>query len=100
MYPETILPIVAHIPHAGTAIPSAVRNQFMPDNSALWREILRLTDWYTNELFSLQGIAVSKTPINRLVLDLERYSDDEQEGNARFGQGVIYTQHAKRADTP
>ena len=91
MYPETILPITAHIPHAGTAIPSAVRHQFTPNQQALWKEILRLTDWYTDELFSIPGIAKSQTPISRLVLDLERYSEDEQEDNAQFGQGVIYT---------
>ncbi|MEP6389010.1 MAG: N-formylglutamate amidohydrolase [Halioglobus sp.] len=95
MYPEPILPIVAHIPHAGTAIPSAVHNQFMPDNPALWGEIVRLTDWYTDELFSLPGIAVSQTSISRLVIDLERYIDDDQEGNARFGQGVIYTHNTQ-----
>lgn len=91
MYPETILPIAAHIPHAGTLIPNAVRHQFIPDQRALWNEILRLTDWYTDELFSLPGIVTSQSPISRLVLDLERYSDDDLEDNSRFGQGVIYT---------
>ncbi|MEH6592655.1 MAG: N-formylglutamate amidohydrolase [Halioglobus sp.] len=91
MYPETILPIVAHIPHAGTAIPSAVLHQFIADSQALWNEVLRLTDWYTDELFSIPGIAKSQTPISRLVLDLERYCEDDLEENAQFGQGVIYT---------
>ena len=48
MYPETILPIVAHIPHAGTKIPNAVRDQFLPDPGELWREIDMVTDWYTD----------------------------------------------------
>ena len=91
MYPETILPIVAHIPHAGTQIPSTVRHQFIPDNQILWHEILRLTDWYTDELFSLPGIAKSQSPISRIVVDLERYREDDLEDNAQFGQGVIYT---------
>ena len=79
MYPETILPIAAHIPHAGTEIPSAVRYQFIPDRQRLWDEILRVTDWYTDELFSLPGIAISQTPISRIVLDLERYCEDDLE---------------------
>ena len=91
MYPETILPIAAHIPHAGTEIPSAVRYQFIPDRQRLWDEILRVTDWYTDELFSLPGIAKSKTPISRIVLDLERYCEDDLEENVQHGQGVIYT---------
>jgi len=91
MYPETILPIAAHMPHAGTEIPDAVRNQFLPYPRELWREIAMLTDWYTDELFGMPGIAVSQTPFSRVVVDLERYSDDELEEKATFGQGVIYT---------
>jgi N-formylglutamate amidohydrolase len=34
---------------------------------------------------------VSQTPINRVVVDLERYSVDELEEKALVGQGVIYT---------
>jgi len=91
MYPETILPIAAHIPHAGTVIPTAVLDQFITCPDELWRDVVSLTDWYTHELFGLPGIAVSQTPISRIVLDLERYSDDTLEEKAAFGQGVIYT---------
>ena len=91
MYPETILPIAAHIPHAGTEIPDAVRDQFLPYPSELWREVAMVTDWYTDELFGIPGIAVSQTPINRVVVDLERYTNDDIEDKAVFGQGVIYS---------
>ena len=91
MYPETILPIAAHIPHAGTLVPEAVRNQFLPWTGQLWREIAMVTDWYTDELFGMPGIAVTQTPISRVVVDLERYTDDSNEEKAAFGQGVIYT---------
>jgi len=91
MYPETILPIAAHIPHAGTGVPNAVRDQFLPWEGELWREIAMVTDWYTDELFGMPGIAVTQTPISRVVVDLERYTDDSLEEKAAFGQGVIYT---------
>ena len=91
MYPETILPITAHIPHAGTGIPDAVRSQFIPSPEELWREIALVTDWYTAELFGLPGIATTQTPISRVVVDLERYSDDSLEEKSSLGQGVIYT---------
>lgn len=91
MYPETILPIAAHIPHSGTVVPDSVRDQFLPWEGELWREIAMVTDWYTDELFGLPGIAVTQTPISRVVVDLERYADDSQEEKAAFGQGVIYT---------
>jgi hypothetical protein len=45
MYPETILPIVAHIPHAGMEIPDVVRDQFLPYPGELWREVAVVTDW-------------------------------------------------------
>ena len=91
MYPETILPIAAHIPHAGTEIPDAVRDQFLPWAGELWREVAMVTDWYTDELFGVPGIAVTKTPISRLVVDVERYINDDLEEKAAFGQGVIYS---------
>jgi N-formylglutamate deformylase len=95
MYPETILPIVAHIPHAGTEIPDAVRDQFLPDSKEVWREVAVVTDWYTDELFGLPGIARIQTPISRVVLDLERFVDDKQESQAVVGQGVIYSHDSR-----
>ena len=91
MYPEAILPIVAHIPHAGTKIPDAVREQFLPSTEELWREIAMVTDWYADELFGLPGIASTRTSISRVVLDLERFVDDKREPRAAVGQGVIYS---------
>lgn len=91
MYPETILPIVAHIPHAGTHIPENIWDQFTVDRQTLWQELVTLTDWYTDELYGTPTITRCQTPINRLVVDLERYLDDEKEPKAKVGQGVIYT---------
>ena len=56
MYPETILPIIAHIPHAGVHIPETVWDQFTIDRQAVWRELVALTDWYTDELFGTPAI--------------------------------------------
>jgi N-formylglutamate deformylase len=95
MYPEAILPIVAHIPHAGTNVPDAVRDQFLPYPGELWREIAVVTDWYTDELFGMPGIARTQTPISRVVLDLERFVDDKQETQAAVGQGVIYSHDSR-----
>jgi N-formylglutamate amidohydrolase len=72
MYPETILPITAHIPHPGTGIPDAVRDQFIPWPGELWREIAMVTDWYTDELFGLPGIAATQTPIKLAGFDAVR----------------------------
>ena len=91
MYPETILPIAAHIPHAGTTLPGNVRDQFTVSNEALLYELACVTDWYTDRLFGLPGIAVTRTPVSRVVVDTERYVNDAEEEKAAIGQGVIYT---------
>lgn len=88
-------PIVAHIPHASTFIPDAVRQDFVVDDETLQSEIVRLTDWHTDQLFSWVldlGGTLFVNEISRLVFDPERFVDDEQEPAARYGQGVVYTQ--------
>ena len=95
MYPETILPIVAHIPHSGTVVPEPFLNQFLQGPEQRWQDIIQVTDWYTHELFGLPGIAISQTPISRVLVDLERYSEDRLEEKSAFGQGVIYTHNTR-----
>ena len=90
MWPTPLLPLVLHIPHSGTLVPSAVVNQFV-NQERLQQNINALTDWFTNELFNLPGASAVCTPISRVVLDTERFSNDTHEPAARFGQGVIYT---------
>ena len=50
-----------------------------------------MTDWFTDELFELPGAIRIVFPISRLVLDPERFLDDEKEPMARRGMGVIYS---------
>ena len=53
-----------------------------------------MTDAYIDELFDYHAEGVQKVifPISRLVLDPERFLDDDQEIMAERGMGVIYTQ--------
>jgi N-formylglutamate amidohydrolase len=67
-----------------------VVNQFV-SQELLQQNIHALTDWFTDELFTIPGASAVCTPISRVVLDTERFTDDAQEPAARFGQGVIYT---------
>jgi N-formylglutamate amidohydrolase len=67
-----------------------VVNQFV-SQELLQQNIQTLTDWFTDELFTIPGASAVCTPISRVVLDTERFTDDAQEPAARFGQGVIYT---------
>lgn len=89
-----MIPIIAHIPHSSTHIPGDLRSSFKLNDDDLQREILRLTDWYVDELFGCVkeiGGSVLVFPVTRLVLDPERFEDDEQEVMATNGMGVIYT---------
>ena len=53
--PGMASPIVAHIPHASTVIPSEVRARLLVSDEALARELVRMTDWHTDTLFAFTG---------------------------------------------
>ncbi len=82
--------LLLHIPHSSTAIPPDVRPGILLDDDELAREILTITDLYTDELFQFAGAARVANPWSRLVFDPERFRDDSDEPMARFGLGAIY----------
>lgn len=84
--------IILHIPHTSTAIPPKIRSSFLIGDEELKEELLRMTDWYTDELFgsSIQAMRIV-FPVSRLVVDPERFIDDSEEPMAIRGMGAIYT---------
>lgn len=89
-----MIDLVLHIPHSRTAVPPDIRPQLCPDETALAREILRITDHHTEALFGDLSRSLGATavvfPVSRLVVDPERFEDDALEPMARIGMGVIY----------
>ncbi len=88
------VPVVGHVPHASTVIPGDVRDEILLDDDALHRELVRLTDWHTDDLFGWlpgRGATMFVNRLSRLVFDPERFADDAQEPMAALGQGVVYT---------
>jgi N-formylglutamate deformylase len=83
---------VVHIPHSSTVVPDDVRATFMLSEAGLERELLRLTDRYTDELFATDPeITVPVVfGVSRLVVDPERFTDDALEPMAARGMGVVY----------
>ena len=84
---------VLHIPHSSGEIPRDLRSRFLVSDTVLHRELLQMTDWYTDELFALpasEAVAV-RFPFSRLVLDPERFLNDKLEVMASHGMGLIYT---------
>lgn len=83
---------VVHIPHDAKEIPPEVREQFLLDEAQLAHELLRMTDHHTLALFaeSLPARQVLRSPVSRLVVDVERFEQDEHEPMAARGMGAIY----------
>ncbi len=87
---------VIHAPHASKAIPEKVREQYILTDQSLSDEIRFMTDAYTNELFEIPETLARTVanPVSRLVVDPERFVDDELEIMSKRGMGVVYTNTA------
>jgi N-formylglutamate deformylase len=87
------VPVILHIPHSSTDVPAYVRPSICLSDERLKDELLKMTDHFTEELFTGHAVPVSPVifPVSRLVLDPERFLDDEQESMSQKGMGVVYT---------
>jgi N-formylglutamate deformylase len=92
-------PVVFHIPHSSLFIPKEVLGQFCISEDDLEAEKLLMTDWYTNELFDFSHVIGQSLefPVSRLVVDPERFENDDAEVMSKVGMGVIYTRRANGA---
>lgn len=80
--------LVLHIPHSSAVIP--VLEGYVSTQEEINQEIIKLTDWYTNDLFDSQEDDKIVAPFSRIFCDVERFADDELEVMAKFGMGVLY----------
>lgn len=80
--------LILHIPHSSTVIP--FKDGYSVSDEILNQEILKLTDWYTDDLFENELDSSIKAPFSRIFCDTERFSDDSQEIMAKYGMGVFY----------
>jgi len=80
--------IILHIPHSSTNIP--LTEGYLVDAIALEKEILKLTDWYTDDLFYSNEDEMIVAEFSRIFCDPERFPDDAQEVMAQYGMGVLY----------
>ena len=105
--------LILNIPHSSSYVPKEdimkvflphISSSFMYDwtihpekkeaaekrREAIEKELLVMTDWYTDELFD-QGLGKAIiAPVSRLVCDIERFSHDENESMAQRGMGFCY----------
>jgi N-formylglutamate amidohydrolase len=80
--------IILHIPHSSTNIP--LFEGYLVDSIFLEKEMLKLTDWYTDDLFHSDENEMIVAEFSRIFCDPERFVDDSKEVMAQYGMGVLY----------
>lgn len=80
--------LVVHIPHSSTEIPFL--DGYVSSQDEIQDEIIKLTDWYTDDLFDSEVDDKIVTPFSRIFCDVERFADNELEVMSKFGMGVLY----------
>ena len=86
-------PLVVNIPHSSTFIPEKFRDTFLVDYLA--DELRIMTDWYTNNLFSHRYAKEVVADVSRLVVDMERFWDDDEESLSKIGMGAVYSRTSR-----
>jgi N-formylglutamate deformylase len=76
--------MILHIPHSST---NTLNYTFDCDVS---KELELLTDHDTDKLFQYDDASRLVFPVSRLICDVERFEDDQQEPMAKVGMGVCY----------
>ncbi|OGN33910.1 MAG: hypothetical protein A3I39_01460 [Candidatus Yanofskybacteria bacterium RIFCSPLOWO2_02_FULL_47_9b] len=85
--------IICNVPHAGTAIPEEFRKSFVLTQEELDTEAEYMADKHTDVLYSellyVSSFIMSK--ISRIVVDIERFQNEEDEPMAKVGMSAFYT---------
>ena len=80
--------LILHIPHSSDNIP--FKDGYVVDETIFNNEILKLTDWYTDDLFHSDTDEMIIANFSRIFCDPERFSEDKHEEMASVGMGVLY----------
>lgn len=90
------VPVVVHVPHAGTWIPADERGSFLLADEQLAEELRLMTDHRTDALAGTAyqlGATVIVNHLSRLVVDPERFADGGEEME-QVGMGFAYERTA------
>lgn len=80
--------IILHIPHSSSHIPFF--DGYAASETELKAEMLKLTDWHTEDLFQHDQAIQVVAPFSRIFCDTERFPDDAMEVMAQYGMGMLY----------
>lgn len=81
--------LIFHIPHSKTEIPEQFQSDFV-STKLMENEIKLLTDFATDEIFTIGSATKLVFPYSRIFCDVERL-DDENEVMFERGRGFYYT---------
>jgi len=87
---ENYQKLVVHIPHSSQFIPAEYCSLFYLNRRELAKELLKTTDLYTDELFQ-SAARTLVFPVTRLVCDVERFRNEQEEAMSQYGLWVCYT---------
>lgn len=89
--------LLVHVPHASTYIPEDVWPEFIVSRERVEAEAIISADLYTDEMAkqAWPNAKIIQAQISRIVVDVERYDDDNLEEMAAKGRGVLYTHDHK-----
>lgn len=80
--------LILHIPHSSVNMP--LLDGYIQDTDKIHKELIKLTDWYTDELFYSETDSMIIAPFSRIFCDVERFENDEDEIMSKVGMGVLY----------
>lgn len=86
-------PIVCNLPHSGILVPEEHKSSFVITQDDLTREVEYMADNYTDLLYRelLSVSSFIKLLVSRVVLDIERFKDENDEPMSKVGMSAIYT---------
>lgn len=79
--------MILHIPHSSTE----TLNRDILDKEP---ELLRMTDHFTDELYSSPNATKLVFGVSRLICDVERFENDDEEPMSKLGMGVCYVKNS------
>ena len=83
--------VLINIPHSSTKLTNEFFDRLLISHEELQEQLNILTDYYTDEIFENKNCINLKCEYSRLICDVERFKNDEDEVMSKIGMGAVYT---------
>lgn len=82
---------IIHIPHASLKLLKEFKKNLTINYNKFQRENIFISDYLIDKFVPNNFNNIVKFEYSRMLCDVERYLDDEQEEMSKYGMGVLYT---------